>query len=775
MAEKNAVRVGITMTSGYFSNKLKIFFVVLIACCFLIHPSSSLAQVTEIVTGIKVRGNQRVDESTILYYIKTKVDQPLSRQQIRRDIEQIYSLGQFKDIRVETEETDGGVEVIFIIEEIASVGQIEISGNDKIETDDIRKKITLKRGATFQKHLINESEEEIIKLYHEKGYFFAQVKSRSQKTSDNLMDIEIRIREGEKVNIEKIRFTGNKSFSDKKLRSQMETSEKTWYSWLDDSGIYQKDILSLDLFRIESFYQDKGFIRVRASEPKIEINKKDKEIYITIPISEGPRYKIGKIVVEVDGTVPEEEIRSAMKTVQGEYYNRTAINQDVLKVSDLYSRQGYAYADVNPNIKIDDKTKVVDLTVEIEKGKKVYVGEISILGNVVTQDNVIRREFRLKEGELFNSEKLKRSKQRINNLQFFEDVKIDTRRGKDPDLIDVVTTVTERPTGSLSVGAGFSSVENFIFTASVSKNNIFGRGQKLSFSTSLSSIRSDFNISFTDPRVFDSEFLLGIDLFNDDNDFITFNSRRRGGGLRTGKSLTEYDWVGLSYRYEDVKITDVDSADVSEFLKNEDRITSRISPTYTRDTRDDFLNPSTGWRHVVRFEFAGGILSGADFTRTSYEVTYYHPLFGKLIGAVHGEISYASGYNGEDLPAFERYFMGGPSSLRGFTIRDVGPKDNGGDPLGGEQALLLNLEIQYPFTKSLRGFMFYDRGNVYGPGPDLSSTAKSFDLSKMRDSVGAGVRFLSPFGPIGLSYGIKLDKRTGEEAGEFHFSAGSAF
>jgi outer membrane protein insertion porin family len=763
------------MTSGYFAKKLKIIFVVLFACCFLTHPSSPWAQQSDLVKKIKVRGNQRVDESTILYYIKTKVDQPLSRQQIRQDIEQIYSLGQFKDIRVETEETEGGVELIFIVEEIASVGQIDISGNDKIETDDIREKITLKRGATFQAHLVKESEEEIIKLYHEKGYFFTQVKSRSKKTVDNLVDVEIKIREGEKVNIEKIRFAGNKSFSDSTLRDQMETREKTWYSWLDDSGIYQKDILGLDVFRVESFYQDKGFIRVQAGEPKIEVNKKDKEIYITIPISEGPRYKIGNVEVPGDDTVPKEEIRSAMQTVKGNYYSRTAINEDVLKVSDLYSRQGYAYADVNPNIKIDDKAKVVDIALEIDKGKKVYVGEISLLGNVVTQDNVIRREFRLKEGELFNSDKLKRSKQRINNLQFFEDVKIDTRRGKSPDLIDVVTTVTERPTGSLSVGAGFSSVENFIFTASVSKDNIFGRGQKLSFSTSLSSIRSDFNLSFTDPRVFDSEFLFGVDLFNDDNDFITFNSRRRGGGLRTGKSITEYDWVGLSYRYEDVKITDVDPQDVSEFLKNENRITSRISPTFIRDTRDDFLNPSTGWRHVVRFEVAGGILGGADFTRSGYEVTYYHPVIGKLIGAIHGEINFASGYGGDDLPAFERYFMGGPSSLRGFTIRDVGPKDNDGDPLGGEQSLLFNLELQYPFTKSLRGFIFYDRGNVYGPGPNLTATARSYDLAEMRDSVGGGIRFLSPFGPIGLSYGFKLDKQTGEDAGEFHFSAGSAF
>jgi outer membrane protein insertion porin family len=214
-------------------------------------------------------------------------------------------------------------------------------------------------------------------------------------------------------------------------------------------------------------------------------------------------------------------------------------------------------------------------------------------------------------------------------------------------------------------------------------------------------------------------------------------------------------------------------ADTTEFLKNETRTTSRLSPTYVYDSRDNFLNPSTGWRHVVGFEFAG--LGGAKFTRSRYEVTYYHPLLGKLVGAAHARINFADGYGGETLPSFERYFMGGPTSLRGFTIENVGPKGADGKPLGGDKSLILNLELQYPFTKSLRGFVFYDRGNVYGPGPDLSATSKDFDLGEMRNSMGAGIRFISPFGPLGFSYGIKLDRKSGESSGEFHFSAGSAF
>ncbi|MCH8311616.1 MAG: outer membrane protein assembly factor BamA [Nitrospinae bacterium] len=745
--------------------------------CSLLFSGLGFAQEGEIVQSIKVQGNKRVDDSTILYYIKTEVGKALSRMQIRKDIEEIYDLGQFKDIQVETEEVPEGVAVIFKVVEIPSIGDLRIVGNKKIDSEDIMAQIGLKRGAAFHDQNVSSSIEAINKLYEIKGYFFAETKIQTELTPDNLVDVTIRIKEGEKVSVEKIRFAGNKTFTDKVLRKQMETKQKTWFSWLDDSGVYQKDILKLDVFRVEAYYQDRGFIRVSVLDPRIEVNKKAKEINITIPVVEGSRYKIDSIAIKGDGTFTDEELFEVVQSKKGEYYNVSMIREDVSRVSDLYSTRGFAYADVNPVTKIIDEKKVVELAIEIEKGKKVYVGKITILGNVSSRDNVIRREFRLQEGDLFDSEKLRRSKQRINNTQFFEDVKIDTKRGDQPDLIDITTTVTERPTGSISVGAGFSSVEKVIFTGSVSQNNLFGRGQRLNFSTSLSAIRSDFNLSFTEPRLFDTEILAGIDLFNRDQKFFSFDSRRRGGGFRFGKALTEFDSVAIGYRFEDVKVTDVEPADTTEFLKNETRVTSRISPSYTRDTRDNFLNPSKGERHVLRFEFAGGPLGGSNFIKSGYEYTFYHPIIGKLVGAFHTEINWVGAYSGDSVPAFERFFMGGANSLRGFNIRDVGPLNALGDPVGGTQSLLFNFELQFPFSKAFRGFVFYDRGNVFGSGngTNISSTAKTINLVDMRHSIGAGLRFLSPFGPVGFAYGVKLDQRTGEELAEFHFTAGSSF
>ena len=750
---------------------LQIFIFALV---FLLMPAMAPhvhAQSEGLVGSIKIEGNKRVETSTLLYYIKTREGEPLSRSQISKDIEQIYDLGQFKDIRVETRQGSKGLEVVFIVEEIPSIGDVLLYGNVEVGDSDIHEILGFKRGEAFQDHITKEAKEKIKLLYHEKGFFLAEVDVVSKKSVRNLMNIHIRIREGEKIEIKNIRFSGNKKFSADDLRDQMETNAETWISWLDESGIYKKDILKLDVFRLEAYYQDHGYLRARVQEPNINIDQKNKEINISISIEEGSRYRVGKITSKPDDTVSADDILKVLQMKSGDVYSLSKVRAGILNISDLYSERGYAYADVNPITKINENSRTVDVSIEVDRGRKVYVGEINVIGNTRTLDNVIRREFRLREGELFDSVKLKRSKQRINNLQFFEDVKIDTRRGKEPDLIDITTTVTERATGSVTVGAGFSSNENLMFNAGISQNNFMGTGRRVVFSTNLSSRRTDFNLSLTDPRIFDTELLGGVDAFNRKTNYYSYKAKSTGAGFRIGKSLSEHDWAGLNYNFANVKISDVVST--TSYLKEETRVTSRISPSFIRDTRDDFLNPSTGSRHVVRFSLAG--LGGAKFHKMSYETAHYWPIVGKLVGMLHGQISWADGYGDESLPIFERYYMGGPKSLRGYTIKNVGPKDVSGNPLGGNQSLLLNAELQYPFTKGFRGFVFYDRGNLYGGGSNISTTSTTWDLGNMRDSIGGGIRFLSPFGPIGFAYGIKLDQATGEESGEFHFSAGNSF
>ena len=628
------------------------------------------AQSEGLVGSIKIEGNKRVETSTLLYYIKTREGEPLSRSQISKDIEQIYDLGQFKDIRVETRQGSKGLEVVFIVEEIPSIGDVLLYGNVEVGDSDIHEILGFKRGEAFQDHITKEAKEKIKLLYHEKGFFLAEVDVVSKKSVRNLMNIHIRIREGEKIGIKNIRFSGNKKFSADDLRDQMETKAETWFSWIDESGIYKKDILKLDMFRLEAYYQDHGYLRARVQEPNINIDQKNKEINISISIEEGSRYRVGKITSKPDDTVSADDILKVLQMKSGDVYSLSKVRAGILNISDLYSERGYAYADVNPITKINENSRTVDVSIEVDRGRKVYVGEINVIGNTRTLDNVIRREFRLREGELFDSVKLKRSKQRINNLQFFEDVKIDTRRGKEPDLIDITTTVTERATGSVNIGACYSSTENLMFNAGVSQNNFMGTGRRVVFSTNLSSRRADFNLSLTDPRIFDTELLGGVDAFNRKTNYYSYKAKSTGAGFRIGKSLSEHDWAGLNYNFANIKISDVVST--TSYLKEETRITSRISPSFIRDTRDDFLNPSTGSRHVVRFSLAG--LGGAKFHKMSYETAHYWPIVGKLVGMLHGEIAWADGYGDENLPVFERYYMGGPKSLRGYTIKNIGLK-----------------------------------------------------------------------------------------------------
>lgn len=732
-------------------------------------------QVGEIIHSIEIQGNKRVDDSNILYYIKSKVGEPISRIRIRKDIESIYGLGQFSNIRVETESAEtGGVRLIYILEEIPSVGEVEFSGNT-LGVEDLLDEIAVRRGIAFEDYLIQDTIQKLTALYHEKGYFLVKIKVSTKTTLEGLVDVHISIREGKKIKIKKILFAGNKAIDNDELEDVIETKEEGWFSFLDDSGIYKKDVLKIDVLRLEAHYQDQGFLRVRVEDPIIKINKKEKGIYLALRIEEGARYKIRSIKVSGDAIFTQEKLMDSVKLRVGDFYNVSQLRSDALAITELFSERGYAYADVNPRTQIDDKNKTVAVDIVIDKGRKVYIGEISLIGNIKTRDNVIRREFRMKEGDLFDSKKLKRSKTRIQNLGFFESVVLDTHRGDGPDLIDVSTIVTERPTGSVTFGAGFSSVENVILTASISQDNLFGYGQQLRFAVEISSIRADIDLQFTEPRIFDSEISVGVDLFNRETEFFSFDSQSVGGGLRLGRNLSETDWLGLTYRFSRVETSNVDPVDETIFLMNGTVTTSRIGPTFIRDTRDNFINPTKGWRHVIRSEIAGSVLGGEDFFKTSYEVSYYHPIIGKLVGLLHGVVKYSDGYNGSTIPAFEHYFMGGPTSLRGYTIREVGPLDRKGDPLGGEQSLLFNVEVQYPITKDFRAFVFYDRGNVYGIGNDISSTAETIDVTKMRESYGLGIRFLSPLGPIGLAYGVKLNPRLGDSSGEFHFSAGRSF
>ncbi len=741
----------------------------------VVPKASAQSKGEKIITSIEVRGNKRVEKETILFYIKAKKGDVYTPFRIKNDIQAIYRSGHFEDIRVETEVYKKGIKLIYIVKEIPFIREILFVGNKKISKKDIEEKLELKKGSFYDKNKVKKAEKTIQSLYEEKGFFFATVKSIIVKTTENQTDLVFKISEKKKVGIKKISFVGNKAFSDKVLRKVINTKKKGLFSFLTRTGIYQKEMISTDLLRIESFYRQNGYINVKTQEPKIDINKMKKAIFIKIPIEEGERYKTGKIEFVGDDTFSKKKLGEMVKLKEGDIYDLSKVREGVFNITEIYSEQGYAYAEMTPDIQVNSEEKKVDIVMEIDKGKKIYIGKINIEGNIKTKDKVIRREFRFNEGELFDSIKLKRSKERIVNTMFFEDVQIQTSRGDLEDTIDITTSLVERPTGSIGVGIGYSSIDNAIFTGQITQDNFLGNGQKIQFSANISSRRTDFDLSFTEPRLFNREISVGVDVFNLESDFLSFNSKRTGGGFRVGKAFTEFIWGNIGYQYETITISDVLPGAQTAFLKNETRVTSQIIPAVVRDTVDNALNPTKGKREIISGQIAGGILGGVSFYKFAAEGSYFHPLFAGLVGMLHGKIAFGQGYQGDVLPINERFFMGGPSDLRGFTFEDVGPKDINGDPLGGEKLLLFNLEIQYPFSNNIRGIIFYDRGNVYGDGTDLSLTKSNFDLLEMRHSVGAAVKFLSPLGPIGFAYGYKLDKAAGESPAEFHFLFGRSF
>src|ERR671922_164456 len=547
------------------------------------------------IRAIEVRGNQKVETSTIQFYIRNRVGDEFSVTRIREDILRIYRLGFFKDVQVDVEEFEGGLRVTFIVVEEPLVRNIIITGTQAIKREEIEGKLALKANSVLNRNQVRDSLDKIKQLYQEKGYYFADAEAVYTDAGPDEIDLTIRITEGDKILIKRITFVGNRAVEPWELKNVMETKESSIISFITGSGVYQRETLRNDLRRLEAFYQTRGFLRVEINEPDVRVDPKANGIFITIAIKEQDQYRVGRVRVGGDDLFSAAELKNLMKLQEGEIFDRSQLANDVLKITDRYTERGYAFADIVPVTNIDQEKRLVNIDVQIDRGPQVRIGHILIVGNEITRDKVIRREIRLSEGDLFDSSKLRRSRQRLGNLGFFEEVKLDTRRRPEEDLVDLEVRVKEQPTGAFTAGAGYSSTQSVIGTASIRQNNLFGRGQRLSLTAALSRVSADFTLSFTEPYFLDSQYTLGLEAFNRNFDFDSFDSRETGGGVRFSRAIGEYLRIGLGYRYEDIDISDV-SADASQRIKDlAGRSTSSImSPSIAWDTRDNQFNPTRG-------------------------------------------------------------------------------------------------------------------------------------------------------------------------------------
>ncbi len=748
--------------------------------CLLARPAAAL-DLGKPVKAIEVKGAHRATESTIRFYIRSKIGEPYSVQSTREDIRRIYDLGYFDDIRLAIDERDDGLVLVYEVTEKPFVRSVTVKGSKEVPDKDMQLLISIKKGTFFQKHLLKKDIAKIKKKYLKKGFYFTDVVTATTDAGNNQVDVVYDVIERQKVKIGKMVFRGNRFFKTYELEDMIESKAATFWQSFSDAGSYQREILKVDVLRMESRYRDFGFIKARFDEPKVEVDREEGIIVITLTVHEGDQYFVGEITAEGDAVHAADEIRERITLAKGEAFNQTLFRQNLFNVTELYMDDGYAYATPLPNVTEHPENRTVDINVKVDPGRVVYIGRIGISGNYKTNDNVVRREMRLLEGERFSGSKLNRSRQREGNTGYFGRVDIEQKTGSQPDTMDLTLNLEEKETGSLRAGIGYSSLENMMISAQVSESNFGGTGRKLSLGVESSTLRRDYYFDITEPRWRDRDISLGLSLFARQFDYISYTSYSNGAGLTLGKGYGEYTNMSLGYRFENIRVTLSSASTVAPtaFLLSQigTRNTSSLSYNISYDRRDVAWNPREGYKIGSDVRWAGGPLGGdVNYYKLGLDGSHYWKLPYEVVMMAHGQMRYAGSYGGKTLPLFEHYFLGGAYDLRGFNFADVGPRDTNGESIGGDSSLSFNLELSYAFTKTFEGVAFYDRGQVYGTEGDLSKTTSDrFNLDNMRHSAGFGLRIVTPAMPIWLAWGFKLDAKPDEAPMEFHFTMGRSF
>ena len=724
----------------------------------------------ETIVEVQIKGNQRIEEDAIRRIIKIKKGDVFNLKNISDELKAVYAMGYFDDVRVDAETVADGKVIIFIVKEKPTVRGILVDGNSWVYDDDeIKEVLTIRKGSILNINTIQSDMRRIEELYKEKNFYNVKVKFNVYPQKENQADIEYEIDEGKKFHIDKIIFVGNSAFSAGKLKGLMGTSEESLLSWVTSAGDLNEENLSQDMAKVASFYQNQGYIQARIGEPEIKFEEAG--IVITIRIVEGPQFKVGEVTMSGDLIIPPEQLLEKLKILEEEYYNRDILRLDVITLTDIYADEGYANVDIAPRIAQDPEQLVVNIAFDVAKGQQVYFEEIIISGNSKTRDKVIRRQLQVYEQELYGGRRLKRSIRNLYRLDYFEDIKVDTVKGSADDKMKLRIDVTEKNTGAFSFGAGYGNVENLFLTASVSERNLFGRAQTLALKGQLGAKTRKFTLSFTEPWLFDIPLSAGVDIYNWNYNYSTYDKDSIGGKLRFGYPVIDFTRINLTYTYDIADIKNV-SDDAANSIKNDagEHIKSSITTSLRYDSRNDRFHPTQGSSHSGSYEFAG-IGGTVGFNKIIGETGWYFPLIWKTVGVLHGKAGYVKALEGKTLPDYEKFYMVGIDALRGFERDDLSPRDENGSEIGGNKFVQANVEVRFPLVPQagVYGVVFFDTGDIYAESEDI-------ELDNLRESAGVGIRWLSPMGPVRLEYGWILDpKQTDSASGNWEFSMASAF
>jgi len=721
------------------------------------------------VADVVIVGNKRIEADAVKRFIRTVPGDIFSAAKISEDLKSVYAMGYFEDVRVESEDRPKGKALIFHLKEKATVRKISVQGSEVLKEEKIAENLTITPGSILNIFKIQNNIKIIESLYKEENYHNINVSYTFHELENNQVDLTFVVEEGERLRIKKIRFEGNSDYSDKELKGLMKTSEKGFFSWITSSGEYVPEDLNQDTGKLNAFYLNNGYIQARIGEPDIEF--KDKWIYIKIKIFEGPRFKVGNVSVSGDVIFPEKDLLEKLKIDKEVYFSRQIIQEDILLLTDLYSDDGYAYPDISPLIDQDMKNLLVSITYNIQKGKQIYLERINISGNTKTRDKVIRRELTVYESELYGGKRIKRSVRNLHRLDFFEDVKVDRSKGSADDQIVLNIHVAEKSTGEFSFGAGYSSVENVFGMVSLLQRNLFGRGQRLQLRAEVGGVTTRYTISFTEPWLFNIPLSASFSMYDWITDYDDYDKDSKGGGVTFGYPVFDYTRAYISYSYDISDVENILERASSEIKDLEGtNITSAISATLQYDSRDRVVNPTKGSNNKVTVEYAG-LAGNIGFIKYLAETGWYIPLYKDFVLFLHGKTGYIHENSGKKVPDYDRFYLGGMNSMRGFDWQDISSYDDEGDQIGGDKFLQFNFEVIIPIFKEagFNGVVFFDTGDVYKSSEDI-------DLWNMRKSAGYGIRWHSPMGPIRIENGYILDPKEGEDGGgRWEFSVGTAF
>ena len=733
------------------------------------------------ISDIRAEGLQRISAGTLFNYLPVKVGDRLDDHSSAEALKALFRTGFFDDVRFER---DGDVLVV-VVEERPAIAEITFSGNEDIETKQLEeglRGIGLAEGQVFNNSLLERIEQELTQLYFARGKYGVEIKSTVTPLERNRVALKIDIREGQVAKIRDIRIIGNEDFETDDLLDLFLLQTPTVFSFFDDSDQYSKQKLAADIERLRSFYLDRGYLRFTINSTQVSISPDRKDVFITVNLSEGEPYVVSEVNLAGELVLADDELTPLVQTRPGEIFSRRESTATSEALSRRLGDEGFAFANVNTVPEIDDDNHTVAVTFFVDPGRRVYVRRISMRGNNSTRDEVLRREMRQMESAWFSTSNVNRSRQRLQQLGYFEEVTVETPAVPgSQDQVDLQFQVKERPAGNISVGAGFSQSQGVIFSASLTQDNFFGTGKRVSLSFNNSEANTIYSFNYFNPYYTVDGISRGFGLFYretdaDELDITNASLDVYGGNVTFGIPLSETNRIRFvtEYKHTDITLGSNPRSDLIDFVAREgnayDTLTQAVS--WSHDTRDEAIFPTRGGRQRISAEAA---IPGLDieFYKLGYEHTRYWPLTRTFTFSLDGDIAYGDGYGDTDeLPPFEKYFAGGLNCVRGFEENSLGPRDPvTDDPFGGNLRICGRAELLAPLaiadSKSVRISGFFDIGNVF------DTLDASFDAGDLRYSVGVGLTWLSPIGPLTFSFAQALNDEAGDDVETFQFRLGA--